>query len=65
MMKLKSQLILSFLVFSSIMVAQAQPGGGGDPGGGEPVPIQGLWILLVAGATMAVKTLFPKNKSNS
>ena len=48
------------------IVGVAQPGGGGDPGAGEPVPIAGLGILLAAGAFFGAKKIYDlKNKRSS
>lgn len=43
-------------LFLSI-TSYAQPGGGGDPGGGEPVPISGVEILLAGGIALGLKKL--------
>lgn len=53
-----------FLIFCIIcQQVSAQPGGGGDPGGGEPVPIGGIWILLVVGASLGLKRLIDLRKN--
>jgi hypothetical protein len=52
---------------AAALTAGAQPGGGGDPGGGEPVPFSGLEVLLTAGAVLGAKalhTLRKRTKSN-
>lgn len=55
-----------FLVicFLSVLLTNGQPGGGGDPGAGEPVPLQGMFILFAAGIFLAVKSLYNR-KNNS
>jgi hypothetical protein len=54
---------LFFLYFLISISSVAQPGGGGDPGDGEPVPIAGLGILIAAGAFFGVKKIYDsKNK---
>lgn len=35
--------------------ALAQPGGGGDPGHGEPVPLTGLELLIGAGGALGAR----------
>lgn len=57
----RSLVLLSFFMVMTFAVA-AQPGGGGDPGGGEPVPFSGLEILLTAGAALGVKSLHTMRK---
>jgi hypothetical protein len=54
-------LFFSFLFFLSALNCMAQPGGGGDPGPGQPVPIQGILFLLLAGACLGVKKIRQKN----
>jgi hypothetical protein len=54
--------IFLFLVHTMVM---AQPGGGGDPGGGEPVPLPGLGILVAVGAYLGVRTLIKNRNSKS
>jgi hypothetical protein len=53
-----------FVLFFFLMVsyACAQPGGGGDPDPGQPVPIQGLIFLLLAGAFLGIKRIMHKKK---
>jgi hypothetical protein len=45
------------LCFVFPLMLSAQPGGGGDPGGGEPVPIAGVELLLAAGALLGLKKI--------
>ena len=42
---------------------EAQPGGGGDPGGGPPVPITGIELLLAIGGALGIKRLMGSKKS--
>jgi hypothetical protein len=56
MVLIKKNLIVFAFIFMSI-ASVAQPGGGGDPGGGEPVPFSGVEFLLVAGAALGIKRL--------
>jgi len=48
-------IILGILFLS--VASYAQPGGGGDPGGGEPVPFSGIEYLLLAGAALGIRKL--------
>jgi len=48
-------LLLSSAVF-------AQPGGGGDPGPGKPVPIPGAALLLAAGGALGLRALMKRGK---
>ncbi len=50
------------LTYFAPLITLAQPGGGGDPGGGEPVPIQGIGFLLLAGAWLGFRKWAQKNK---
>lgn len=45
-----SFVLLSFALF-------AQPGGGGDPGHGQPVPIPGIEILIAVGAIFGIRKM--------
>lgn len=45
-------------------VAHSQPGGGGDPGPGDPVPISGIEILLGGGAVIGYR-YFRKSRKSS
>jgi hypothetical protein len=54
MNKLKGLLYISFLLVI-LPAVYAQPGGGGDPGGGQPVPIGGIWVLLAIGGAFGIK----------
>jgi len=56
-----SIIAITILCFVSFFCA-AQPGGGGDPGGGEPVPITGIEILLALGGLLGVKRLLGLNQ---
>lgn len=40
----------------------AQPGGGGDPGSGQPVPIAGIEYLIGAGVGLGIKKWLNRNK---
>jgi hypothetical protein len=51
----RKTLVLILLVFA--LSSNAQPGGGGDPGEGEPVPISGIEILLASGALLGLRTV--------
>jgi hypothetical protein len=59
MFKKISLLVFYCFLFFNVM---AQPGGGGDPGGGEPVPIQGVIILLIAGGALGVKKFLKRQQ---
>lgn len=50
---MKRNFFLFVILFS--LTVFAQPGGGGDPGGGEPVPVQGIALLFLAGAWLGFK----------
>ncbi len=54
--------IFFLLVILFDITVFAQPGGGGDPGGGEPVPIQGVALLLLAGAWLGFKKWSDKRR---
>jgi hypothetical protein len=65
-MKIASKicLVLLFLIISTF--AYSQPGGGGNPGRGKPVPITGIEYLLAAGGLLGawklgVKRFFRKS----
>jgi hypothetical protein len=49
------KLILTILGILLVSYAIAQPGGGGPPGDGEPVPISGIEILVAAGAFLGIR----------
>lgn len=56
-----------FWVFLFICIAfslpiLAQPGGGGDPGSGDPVPITGIELLLAAGGILGFWKFFSNKK---
>ena len=53
------------ILFISSMSILAQPGGGGDPGHGEPVPLQGIGLLILAGAFLGIKRLLTNRKKES
>lgn len=57
--------VLIVSIFFIAAVAYGQPGGGGDPGGGEPVPITGVEILLVGGAAIGLRKILGKKAQNS
>lgn len=52
-------LSLIFLLFVLAVVAFAQPGdpNGGNPPGGQPVPLSGFEWLLLSGAFFGARTL--------
>lgn len=54
-MNLNKKLIALSVILFQVSVVLAQPGGGGDPGGGQPVPITGLEILLAAGGILGIR----------
>jgi hypothetical protein len=56
------RLFFSLILVGSFVIAIAQPGGGGDPGGGQPVPLGGIELLLAAGAALGVKRIVSRNK---
>jgi hypothetical protein len=56
---------LIFIVLVFPFISLAQPGGGGDPGPGQPVPISGLEILLGVGALFGAKKILDQKKKNS
>lgn len=56
------KLFLTLFAVLLLSDAFAQPGGGGDPGDGRPVPIQGLLLLLLAGAFLGIKKLLYKKQ---
>lgn len=44
----------------------AQPGGGGSPGGDDqPVPITGIELILGAGALLGARKMYNKHKRSS
>lgn len=63
----KRRLVLLLSILFLSVSGYAQPGGGGDPGGGEPVPITGVEILLLGGAALGLRRLnfFNKKIKNS
>lgn len=58
---IKKYWILVLLITYSF-IGLGQPGGGGDPGSGEPVPISGIEYLLAAGAALGVRKWFNARK---
>lgn len=60
----KRFLLVAFVLFSASFCV-AQPGGGGDPGGGEPVPISGIEILIGMGALLGGKKVFDRYKAKN
>lgn len=54
----KNLVLVACLLFS--VLSLAQPGGGGDPGGGEPVPLPAIGILVAAGALLGVRAMLRK-----
>jgi len=63
MKKLRSFFLLG-LVFFQVSPLFAQPGVG-DPTNGNPTPISGIEILLLAGAALGVRRLYTKNKKQN
>jgi hypothetical protein len=64
-MKIKSIFLFSILFFLMLTLANAQPGGGGIGGGGDPdAPISGIEILLVAGGLMGIRKLVGAKKKS-
>jgi hypothetical protein len=59
-MTMRLILVLLYIVFP--IFCFAQPGGGGDPGGGQPVPISGFEILIGAGAILGARRLVSSRK---
>ena len=55
--QMKFSLLPLIMLLLTAIPALAQPGGGGDPGGGQPVPISGLEVLLVGGALLGIRSL--------
>jgi len=49
--------------FCTITFSYAQPGGGGNPGHGQAVPLQGLAILLLAGALIGIRKITGRVKN--
>jgi hypothetical protein len=60
--RLKSLLIIACLI-SNVTYLIAQPSGGPPPPPGEPVPIQGLIVLLIAGAFLGIKKYMGNKKT--
>jgi hypothetical protein len=60
----KRTFLLTIIQLLIAISSFAQPGGpgGGDPGPGKPVPIQGLLYLLVAGVFLGIRKIVKKNK---
>jgi hypothetical protein len=54
--------LIGFLMLTINSIAQ--PGGGGDPGPGQPVPISGLEILLVSGGILGAKKIIEMTRRN-
>jgi hypothetical protein len=62
-MKRKLLLIAGVLV-TPLFPLLAQPGDpGGDPGAGEPVPLGGIEILVVAAIVLGIKKLWDVQRS--
>jgi hypothetical protein len=59
---LAKKILLTLVLYCAVTLCFSQPGGGGDPGPGEPVPFQGLLFLLVAGAALGIKKLVRKKE---
>lgn len=63
-MIVRNRFVFVFFVVMNLTAswtAYAQPGGGGDPGNGQPVPIPFAWLLVAAGGALGVRTLLKKN----
>lgn len=55
---LNKLLLITGVIVAAMLSVVAQPGDpGGDPGGGEPVPLGGIETLLVAGGLLGIKKL--------
>jgi hypothetical protein len=55
-------LFLTGILLLLCSVVFAQPGGGGDPGPGKPVPIPGASLLLAAGGALGLRALLKRAK---
>jgi hypothetical protein len=62
MTKMRPLFILTIILISS-WSAIAQPTGGGPGGGGPPVPISGIEILIAVGGLIGLKKIFDSRKS--
>jgi hypothetical protein len=62
-MKFSIKLTLYFLFFT-LSPCVAQPGGGGPPGGGEPVPLQGIIVLILGGIFLVIKHVIDKKQKS-
>lgn len=53
---------LKILIPALIVTIQlyAQPGGGGPPGGGKPVPLSGIEYLIISGGILGAYKLFKR-----
>ncbi|MBL6444767.1 hypothetical protein JMN32_00495 [Fulvivirga sp. 29W222] len=56
------RVILSLALLFISVATIAQPGGGGDPGSGAPVPLGGLEYLIAAGAALGIKKIWSARK---
>jgi drug/metabolite transporter (DMT)-like permease len=56
------RLSIFVLLFGYALTGLAQPGGGGSPGGGPPVPITGIEYLVGGGVLMGLRYLFNRKK---
>ena len=54
----KSKLLMLSLLALQASHAFAQPGGGGDPGHGSPVPVGGVELLLIAGGILGLRSFW-------
>jgi|GEM_PF-2440790 hypothetical protein len=59
------KILITLLLAGLSVMTMAQPGGGGDPGGGQPVPISGLEILVGAGALLGARKLYQTRTSKN
>ena len=56
---------LLFVIFSALPATLlAQPGGGNPGGGGPPVPITGIEVLIGLGGALGLKKMMSKKKNN-
>lgn len=62
-MKFRNVFAITVALFLVCITASGQPGGGGNPGGGPPVPITGIEILIALGGFFGLKKLLESKKS--
>ncbi len=61
----RGRTILTMALVLCAVAGFAQPGGGGDPGGGQPVPFSGIEVLLVGGAALGIHAMRKLRKRNT